>query len=354
MKILITGGAGFIGSSLALFLKGRHPTFEITCMDNLHRRGSELNLDRLHEAGIHFYGGDIRFPDQFPDEAFELILECSAEPSVLAGHNSSLDYLFQTNLVGTYNCLERARTWKSKLIFLSTSRVYPIAALESHPWVEDVTRFRWKDSGTPGMSSLGVSESVSMDGVRSLYGFTKFASEGLIEEYRAAFGLGAVVNRCGVIAGPWQMGKIDQGFVAFWVFHHLFGKPLRYIGYGGTGKQVRDVLDINDLATLIDEQITHFEAWSGWTGNVSGGLNNSVSLLELTEICRNLFGKELPIERAAETRPNDVRIYIGDSTRLFQRTGWRPKKTVAETAAEIARWAEECRTMLEPLLDPAN
>ncbi|MEY2486984.1 MAG: CDP-paratose 2-epimerase [Verrucomicrobiota bacterium] len=348
-SILITGGAGFIGSHLALFLKGQYPGCHITCLDNLHRRGSELNLNRLQDAGISFCRGDIRFSDQFPNDAFELILECSAEPSVLAGHNSSPDYVFQTNLVGTYNCLERARAWKSKVLFLSTSRVYPIAPLEAHPWTEEDTRFRWKDIGTPGISSAGVSESLTMEGARSLYGFTKFASEALIEEYRAAFDLRAIVNRCGVIAGPWQMGKIDQGFVALWVFHHLFRKPLSYIGYGGKGKQVRDILHVDDLAQLVKEQISSFNQWEGWMGNVSGGLENSVSLCELTAICKELIGEELPIESQPKNRPNDVRIYIGDCARLFSRTKWRPTKTVAQTTAEVAQWAEECEPLLRPL-----
>jgi CDP-paratose 2-epimerase len=354
MTLLITGGAGFIGSNLALLLKHQHPGWEITCMDNLHRRGSELNLPRLEEAGVKFCRGDIRFPDEFPNGPFELILECSAEPSVLAGHDGSPDYVFQTNLVGTYHCLERARIWKSKVLFLSTSRVYPIAPLEAHPWIQDNTRFRWQDTGTPGISAEGVSEHCPMEGARSLYGFTKFASEGLIEEYRQAYGLEAVVNRCGVIAGPWQMGKVDQGFLALWIFHHFFGKPLRYIGYGGTGKQVRDVLNVTDLAGLVDEQITNFSEWNGWIGNVSGGRENSISLCELTAICQELTGNTVPIESDADNRPNDLRIYIGDCSRLFQRTKWRPQKSVADTSEEVAQWTEECRQMLQPLVAQAS
>ena len=95
---------------------------------------------------------------QFPPGPFDFLIECSAEPSVLAGQDGSPDYLFQTNLVGAYNCLEKARQWQSKFIFLSTSRVYPIARLEAHPWREEATRFAWADHGTTGISSRGVSE----------------------------------------------------------------------------------------------------------------------------------------------------------------------------------------------------
>jgi CDP-paratose 2-epimerase len=172
-------------------------------MDNLYRRGSELNLSRLRSAGVEFVKADIRFADQFPPGPFECVLECSAEPSVLAGYGESPDYLMETNFLGTYRCLEKARQWQSKLLFLSTSRVYPIAPLEAHPWTEGPTRFEWKDVAGASISSRGVTEDCSMTGARSLYGLTKFASEALIEEYRSAFGLKAVVNRCSVVPGRW-------------------------------------------------------------------------------------------------------------------------------------------------------
>ena len=206
MKILITGGAGFIGSNLALALHAELPAEEIVCMDSLYRRGSELNVPRLAQAGVNFHRGDVRDPAAFPAGPFDFLIECSAEPSVLAGQDGSPDYLFQTNLVGAYNCLEKARAWNSRFVFLSTSRVYPIARLEAHPWREEATRFAWEDDGTPGITSRGVAENVEMTGARSLYGYTKLSAEQLIEEYRAAYGLRAAVNRCGVIAGPWQFG----------------------------------------------------------------------------------------------------------------------------------------------------
>jgi CDP-paratose 2-epimerase len=341
MKILITGGAGFVGSSLALSLRGRWPGCEVVCLDNLYRRGSELNLPRLQEAGVQFRRGDVRNPDSFPAGPFDFLVECSAEPSVLAGHDGSPDYVFHTNLVGAYNCLEKARAWQSKVIFLSTSRVYPIATLEGHQWNENATRFSWADEGNDGISARGVAESVSLDGARSLYGFTKYAAERLIEEYRTGYALRAIVNRCGVIAGPWQFGKVDQGILALWVLSHHFGRPLSYIGYGGTGKQVRDFLHIYDLCDLMCEQISDFEKWEGWIGNVSGGLENSASLCELTALCGEVMNKRVPISGQLQNRPSDLRIFIGDCSRLFQRTDWRPNRGVREIIADTASWVAQ-------------
>jgi len=295
MRVLITGGAGFIGSNMALATKRNLPDANVVCLDNLYRRGSELNVPRLMQAGVSFHKGDVRDRSSFPPGPFDILIECSAEPSVLAGQDGSPDYLFQTNLVGAYNCLEQARVWKSRLLFLSTSRVYPIARLEAHPWREEATRFAWEDQGTAGITSRGVAESINLAGARSLYGYTKLSAEQLIEEYRATYGLKAIINRCGVIAGPWQFGKVDQGIASLWVLSHYFGRPLSYIGYGGTGKQVRDFLHVDDLCELLIEQIHDFDRWDGWLGNVAGGLANTSSLCELTGLCREITGKQVPI-----------------------------------------------------------
>jgi CDP-paratose 2-epimerase len=349
-SILITGGAGFVGGSLALHLKNSHPKTRIVCLDNLSRRGSELNVPRLQSAGVHFAKGDIRFVDNFPPSPFEFIIECSAEPSVLAGYDQSPDYLVETNLLGAYRCFEQARKWNSNVIFISTSRVYPISILENHPWTEQPSRFAWNDIPGAAISSRGVTENCSMNAARSLYGWTKFAGESLIEEYRAGFGLRAVVNRCSVIAGPWQMGKVDQGVVALWVLRHFFGKPLQYIGYGGGGKQVRDILHVADLCTLVEEQISNFDKWDGWLGNVGGGLEISASLLELTALCQKITGHRVPVTAETENRRADLRIFLADCSRLFARTQWRPKLGVEKIVADIFEWVRGHEKELKALV----
>lgn len=349
-SILITGGAGFVGSSLALHLRQTFPRARVACMDNLYRRGSELNLPRLQAVGIEFFKGDIRHAAEFPAGPFELLIECSAEPSVLAGYGGSPDYLVETNLMGTYRCLEQARQWSSKTIFLSTSRVYPISVLEQHPWAEQPTRFAWQDIPGAAISSRGVTEACPMQAARSLYGWTKFASESLIEEYRSGFGLRAVTNRCSVLAGPWQMGKVDQGVVALWVFRHYFGKPLKYIGYGGAGKQVRDMLHVADLCDLVTEQISRFDAWEGWLGNVGGGLDLSASLLELTAICQKVIGRTVPIAPETQNRQADLRIFLADSSKLFARTPWRPRRTVETLVTDVFEWVRANEKAIQPLV----
>ena len=268
---------------------------------------------------------------------------------MLAGQDGSPDYLFQTNLVGAYHCLEKARVWKSKFIFLSTSRVYPIALLEAHPWREEATRFAWEDHGTTGITSRGVAETIDLNGARSLYGYTKLSAEQLIEEYRATYGLRTVVNRCGVIAGPWQFGKVDQGVASLWVLAHHFGRPLGYIGYGGTGKQVRDFLHVDDQCDLLVEQIRNFDQWDGWLGNVAGGLANTASLCELTALCEEGTGKKIPMAAVPANRPSDLRLFIGDCTKLFARTTWRPKRNVRRLVQDINAWVCEHSAALEKL-----
>ncbi|MCS6972737.1 MAG: NAD-dependent epimerase/dehydratase family protein, partial [Leptospiraceae bacterium] len=189
--ILVTGGAGFVGSHLALLFKQHYPGTKVTALDNLKRRGSELNLPRLKAGGVDFLHGDIRSRDDiFAVGKADLVLECSAEPSVLAGLDGSPDYLLQTNLVGTINCLEFARRYGADFIFLSTSRVYPIGIINSLNYHETETRFELSDEQTvPGVSRDGFSEELPLTGSRSLYGATKLASELFVEEYRVAFGL---------------------------------------------------------------------------------------------------------------------------------------------------------------------
>lgn len=350
-NILITGGAGFVGSNLALKLKADYPNLHITCLDNLKRRGSELSLARFKATGIDFMHGDIRNREDFPTEAVDLILECSAEPSVLAGIGSSPDYLLNTNLVGTINCLEFARQNKAKFLFLSTSRVYPISYINGLKYEETETRFAISDGQElPGASAQGIAENFPLDQPRSLYGVTKYASELIIQEYIDTYGLEAIIDRCGVITGPWQMGKVDQGVFVLWVAKHYFNKSLSFIGYGGEGKQVRDFIHIADLYNGIKHQLENFNDFTDQVYNIGGGLQNSVSLQELTKLCVDITGNKIPIESVKEDRPADLRFFITDSTKFLEKSGLSWEKDAQTTVTEIYNWIKENEKQLEPIL----
>jgi CDP-paratose 2-epimerase len=341
--VLITGGAGFIGSNLALEFAARHPDWEVTAFDNLHRRGSELNLPRLREGGVRFAHGDVREPDDLRAAGpFDALVECSAEPSVMAGMDGDTGFLVRTNLLGAYHCLEAAARQRAQLVFLSTSRVYPLAALRMLALQESATRFELcTEQPLRGASSRGVAESFPMAGARTLYGASKLSAELLVAEYVESFGLSAVVNRCGVVAGPWQMGKLDQGVFTYWMLAHHFKRPLAYIGFGGSGKQVRDLLHVADLAELVDDQLVRPEHWAGAVVNVGGGIDVSLSLRETTALCEQITGNSVSVAADPETRDGDVPVYVSDCRELARFSGWAPQRDARRILEEIHIWLRE-------------
>lgn len=346
-QILVTGGAGFVGSAMALGLKKQYPNSRVTALDNLKRRGSELNLPRFKQNQIEFVHGDIRSPEDLDANALQpdLIVECSAEPSVLAGY-SSPGYVLQTNLVGTINCLELARQTQADFVFFSTSRVYPIASLEKLAYTETDSRFELEDQTIVGASKAGIAEDFDLTGARSLYGATKLASELLITEYAEAYGLRTLINRCGVLTGPWQMGKADQGVFALWMLAHYFDRPLKYIGFGGSGKQVRDFLHIDDLVDLVSLQLGQLDSIRGNIFNVGGGVENSLSLLETTQLCEQIAQKQIQILPSKEERLGDIPIFITDSRKVATQLNWHPKRDAKQTLSDIYQWlSAEAKTL---------
>ena len=242
MKILITGGCGFVGTNLAIFLNSKG--FNVNCLDNFSRKGSRYNFKLLRNKKIKNYNFDIynyKKIQKLPK--YDLIIDCCAEAAVEFS-KKDIDSVINTNFLGTLNILKKAKKDKSKIIFLSTSRVYPIKDMNN------IIKKKIISSKIKIKKTFG--ENDNLQGPKTIYGLTKLSSEMLIEEFAYAFNLKFIINRCGVISGPLQFGKQDQGFVSLWIWGHLKKKKMKYIGYGGFGNQVRDVLHIDDLSELIN------------------------------------------------------------------------------------------------------
>jgi len=248
--------------------------------------------------------------------------------------------VLDTNLGGAINCLEFARQRCAGLVFLSSSRIFSIAPLTRLPLLETPTRldFDEKAPAIMGASRAGIAETFACDGARSYYGASKLAAELLCQEYAAHSNLFVVINRCGVIAGPGQFGTTDQGVFTLWIARHIFGRPLRYTGFGGRGMQVRDLLHPTDLCDLVAQQIGAIAQVSGETFNIGGGRAGSVSLREFTGLCRAATGNSVTISEEPETRAVDIPWYITDHAKVTGRLGWRPSRSPENIVDDIVIW----------------
>ena len=349
--VLVTGGAGFVGSAIARRLAAPAVGATVVALDNLHRRGSELNVPLLAAAGVEFVNGDVRRAEDLSlgGRAIDVIVECAAEPSVMAGYDGGSRYVLDANLGGLMNCLELARERGARIVFLSTSRVYPVERVNALTVRETATRFVLEEQpGVFGASAEGISESFSLHGVRTLYGATKLAGELLLAEY-GAFGVEWLIDRFGVIAGPGQMGKVDQGVFALWMSRFVFGGTLRYQGWGGAGKQVRDVLHIDDACDLVLAQLAAWPTMKGRALNAGGGLVNSLSLAETTALCEEITGKRLELSSDLATHPSDVRVFITDHRVLTKALGWTPTRSARTVLEDLHRWMTSNAAMLAPV-----
>jgi len=347
MKILITGICGFTGSHLATAIAERIEHAEIFGIDNLLRPGSETNRMALASRGVRFIHGDLRVRsdvDALP--ACDWVVDAAAHPSVLAGVDgrSSSRQLGEHNLQGTMNILEYCRERKAGIVLLSTSRVYSIRDLAALPVAERDGAFVL-DSARPlpgGVSKAGVDESFSVRQPISLYGATKLCSEIMALEYGGAFQFPVWINRCGNLAGAGQFGTAEQGIFSYWIHAHSQRSPLRYIGFGGHGYQVRDAFHPSDLAELISLQIKRDPGNSHADSiyNAGGGACNSMSIAQLAGWCDERFGKHTP-EVDARPRPFDIPWMVMDSSLATGEFGWKPCRSLESILEEIAAHARE-------------
>ena len=295
-------------NNLAIFLKQKK--YSIFSIDNLFRKGSNLNEKRLKLNGIKNFKIDISNFNKIKKlPKFDIIIDCCAEPSVNVSIKE-LDRLIYTNFIGTLNVLKKCIKDNSKIIFLSSSRVYSIDFLNNLIKAKEIK------------NRIKIKKLIKFDSpitnIKSLYGFTKLASEDLIKEISYKTKLKYIINRCGVVAGPWQFGKVDQGFFSLWIWRHL-NKKLSYNGFGGYGNQVRDVLHIEDLNNLIYLQIKKINKIYNETFLVGGGYKNALSLKDLTSISQKLTNIKIKINKKKKTFVYDIPYFVSSNLKISKK-----------------------------------
>ena len=378
MKILISGICGFVGSTLARNFVESGSVEEIIGVDNFSRAGSELNRRKLIDLGVRVIAGDIRNSsdmDSLPK--VDWVIDAAANPSVLAGVDgrTSSRQLVEHNLGGTVNLLEYCRTHEAGFILLSTSRVYSIAPLTQLKLATAENAFQLAvDQSLPtGLSRNGVNELFSTAPPVSLYGSTKIASEYLALEYGNTFEFPVWINRCGVMAGAGQFGHPAQGIFAFWIHSFRENAPLKYLGFGGNGLQVRDCLHPKDLIPLLKKQM-NFDSIASIAEavdliprivNVGGGVESSMSLAQLTRWCASRFPESKTIDsfppkmaslhsplgtsgsETTENRRFDIPWLVLDTSLCKSTWGWNSDTKLDTILEEIAGHAETFPNWLE-------
>lgn len=340
-NILITGGAGFIGSNLAeRFLQDPHA--RVSVFDNLSRAGVQHNLEWLTglpgSSRLDFIHGDVRSSAALREAAANRseIYHLAAQVAV----TSSVDqprHDFETNAVGTFNVLEAARHSGCRpfVLFTSTNKVY--GSLHGVPVTMGDTGYTAADQ-----SFRGVAEDEPLD-FHSPYGCSKGAADQYVRDYARIYDLPTVVFRMSCIAGPRQFGNEDQGWVAHFLYSMLERKPITIYG---DGLQVRDILHVSDLVDAIEAAYAHSPRTAGEIYNLGGGLERSISVSGMLASIARATGIE-PTLQYSETRPGDQPLYISNTDKLTRHTGWRASYSVSATLTSIQRFWNENRLLLE-------
>lgn len=344
-SVVIFGGAGFIGSNLA------HKLLETTdakvqIFDNLSRSGVRNNLLALQKAAgnsgrLQITIGDVRdaaMVERVVRHATEIYHFAAQVAVTTSVTDPRLD--FDVNLMGTFNVLEAARKHGRRpfMLFTSTNKVY--GEMAAHRVVRQRTRYAYE-------STQGMSEAEPLD-FHSPYGCSKGAADQYVRDYSRIYGIPSVVFRMSCIAGARQFGNEDQGWVAHFLYSALQGIPLTIYG---DGRQVRDVLCVDDLVRAFDSVREHLPVTAGQIYNVGGGPANTVSLLELMALIEEFTGSRVAFE-TAQARPGDQLVYVTDCSKLRRDTGWEPRITVSQTVERIYEWWKRNRDLFEPVAQP--
>jgi CDP-paratose 2-epimerase len=333
MTFLITGGAGFIGSNLAnhFLSKGE----DVIIFDNLSRAGVARNLDWLYathgDRHLTHLHADIRDADALADAVaradviYHLAAQVAVTTSVAEPRTD-----FEVNALGTFNVLEGARLAGHKpiLIFTSTNKVY--GGMEDVAIVEEQIRYRYRDY------PQGIAEDWSLD-FHSPYGCSKGAADQYVRDYARIYDLPTVVFRMSCIYGPRQFGTEDQGWVAYFVIASLLGWPITIYG---DGKQVRDILFIDDLVRAFDLATEDIQVTAGQAYNIGGGPDNTIAVWrEFGEVLRDLIGREIPVSYS-DWRPGDQLVYVSDTRKARRDFGWQPQIGKREGIERLLYWVQ--------------
>lgn len=337
-SVLIFGGAGFIGSNWARYLLEKTDA-KVHIYDNLSRPGVRHNLEELqHIAGrsgrLQITVGDVRDSNMVQravrtaTEVYDFAAQVAVTTSVA---DPRLD--FEVNVCGTFNILEAVRKSGRRpfLLFTSTNKVY--GELNSHRLNAGPTRYGYADI-------RGIAENQSLD-FHSPYGCSKGAADQYVHDYARIYQIPTVVFRMSCIAGPQQFGNEDQGWVAHFLYSALQNSPI--VIYGD-GRQIRDVLCVEDLLRAFDAVRINQKNTAGQIYNIGGGPENTVSLLELMEEIRRLTGRTLEYE-TCPMRPGDQLVYVTDFTRLHRDTGWQPQVSLRDTLQKMYAWYKRNREL---------
>jgi CDP-paratose 2-epimerase len=331
MRILITGGAGFIGCNLAeASIRAGH---QVTIFDNLSRRGSQANLDWLRTAfgdSFRFTQGDIRdYPATLEAAAGqEAIYHLAAQTAVTTSVTDPRTD-FEINALGTFNVLEAARHagYDPIFIYSSTNKVY--GSMEDAPATELATRYVLEDYPD------GVSETRPLD-FHSPYGVSKGSADQYVHDYARIYGLRSVVFRQSCIHGQRQMGVEDQGWVAWFVIAAVHGKPITIYG---NGKQVRDLLHVDDLVRAFQMATEQIDVTKGQVYNLGGGPANTLSIWgEFGPLLTELTGREVTPAAWRDWRPGDQPVFVANVNKARREFGWAPQVSVRDGIARLVEW----------------
>jgi CDP-paratose 2-epimerase len=337
---LVTGGAGFIGSNYVYRLLARGREAKVTIYDNLSRAGAPRNLEWLKQN----FGGnafdvvvaDVRDADRIAESAkkSDVIVHLAGQVAVTTSVINPRDD-FESNALGTFNVMEAARLSGRNpiVIYASTNKVY--GGMEDVQLAEEPTRWRYKDlvNGCP--------ESQPLD-FHSPYGCSKGTGDQYVRDYARIYGLPTVVMRQSCIYGPRQFGIEDQGWVAWFIIAAVMERPITIYG---DGKQVRDILYVDDLLDVYDLAIEKIEIAKGQAYNLGGGPDNVMSVwAEFGPKLEKLIGGTIEVARG-DWRPGDQRVFYADIHKAERELGWKPKIGVDEGVQKLFEWVKENRNL---------